>query len=86
MDKQEQLHEKYRLMMNEKTDNAINAVKDIANPKSNEELLNYFMNFKKQPSISNKPTMTTAGIPEVKDKKYLETKVIKLLNDMQVQS
>ena len=47
------MHEKYRLLMNENTENAINAVKSIANNKGPEEILNTFLNIKRQPSITS---------------------------------
>ena len=54
MDKQEKLHEKYRLMMNENTENAISAVKSIANPKgTTDDILGTLLNIKRQPSINS---------------------------------
>lgn len=87
MDKQEKLHEKYRLMMNDKTENAISTIKDMAQVHVPEANPNPVAKFKRQPSLnSNTKNVVSAPVETQKDKKYLENKVIKLLNDMQVQS
>lgn len=78
--------------MNEKTNSAINQIKEMANlqrqPPEPHTLASAILNtFKKATTSTFKNTGSVSILEnQQKDKKHLENKVIKLLNDMQVQS